>query len=62
MVLKRCFHLRSKKSLNSAFVAPEADVEAVAEAETVGAAEFGNVRRGGVEFGCVAAFGHEQDA
>ena len=32
---------------------------AVAEAKTMGAAEFGNVRHGGVEFGCVSAFGHE---
>lgn len=37
-------------------------MEAIAEAKSVGVAEFGDVRRGGVEFGGGAAFGHEQDA
>ena len=34
-------------------------MEAIAEAKSVGAAEFGDFRRGGVEFGGDAAFGHE---
>ena len=47
---------------NPAPVAPEADVEAIAEAEAVLAAEFGDGGCGLVEVGTSAAFGHEKDA
>lgn len=48
--------------LHSSFVAPEADVEAVAEAESEVAAEFGELGGAAVESGGGPAFGHEEDA
>jgi len=47
---------------HAAALAPQADVEAVAEAPAEVAADSGEPRGAAVEIGGVAACGHEQDA